>query len=274
MYVTGFRCGAVRAVSIDGAINQTVLSWKEANPVGGCHGFGAAYNKDGTMLAYSVGNSGVPTSEGFNPVNAGLYLSLTELCKTQKCMVPKTSIPILEGEQQLGSIQIATRYDHGNPSYTAFMKAGYEQYISGILDEKEKRLTILVKTPRAGAENERDVTLYLSSKLIDGNIAIFINGTQFYPTLVEDNENCLAVWSKEYCAEITANVDKIEGGSIISIKDNTTNPRTAVNIEIIGTTAIPEFGSLVSIVMTVAALTGFTLPVIMRRHWAEIIGRI
>ena len=115
-------------------------------------------------------------------------------------------------------------------------------------------MTINLKTPMAGGTKERYVVLYLPSNIIDGDLTVYVNGTQFYPSPSDgDIEQCLSLLSNDYCTKIRTNVDKIEGWSIVRIKDDTTEARSAVIIEIFGTTAIPEFpSSQLIIVMTVA----------------------
>lgn len=71
--------------------------------------------------------------------------------------------------------------------------------------------------------------------------AIFINRTKLYPA--EDSRNCLASQTEEFCSKIKADINKIEGWSIVNITDDTIDPRSAVTIEIVGTTMTPEFAS-------------------------------
>ncbi|UVS67759.1 TolB family protein [Nitrososphaera viennensis] len=253
VYSVGYyRCGGpLVAISPDGTRNQTLLSsTNEGHVNGACYERGGVLNRDGTIMAHVI-NSGIQASGiDFNPINSGLYLTFTEICNSKPCTIPSNTIPIVEGPVS-GVAQPISQY--GNPQYNLFLSVGYEAITDGPkIDENTKTLSMTLQGPRAGDRiGERDVMLYLPSSLIDGDMAIFINGTQLYPT--EESKDCLTTQTEEFCSKIKADIDKIEGWSIVNITDDTTDHRSAVLIEIVGTTVTPEFGS--SIATAIAALT-------------------
>lgn len=249
VYSVGYyRCGGpLVAISPDGTRNQTLFSSaSEGHVNGACYERGGVLNRDGTILAHVI-NSGIQASGiDFNPINSGLYLTFTEICNSKTCTFPSNTIPIVEGPVS-GVAQPISRY--GNPQYNLFLSVGYEAITDGPkIDEDTKTLSMTLQGPRAGDRiGERDVKLYLPSSLIDGDMTIFINGTQLYP--IEESKNCLATQTEEFCSKIKADINKIEGWSIVSITDDTTDHRSTVTIEIVGTTMTPEFAPWVPLLV-------------------------
>lgn len=251
--VGNYRCGGpLVAISPDGTRNQTILSSaSEGHVNGACYERGGVLNRDGTIMAHVI-NSGIQASGiDFNPVNSGLYLTFTEICNnSQPCTAPSKTIPLVEGPVS-GVAQPISQY--GNPQYNLFMNMGYEATTDGPkIDENTKTLSMTLQGPRAGDRiGERDVMLYLPSSLIDGDMAVFINGTQLYPyySLAEQSKDCLSTQSEEFCTKITADIDKIEGWSIVNITDGTMDHRSTVLVEIVGTTMTPEFAPGVPLVI-------------------------
>lgn len=256
VYSVGYyRCGGpLVAISPDGTRNQTLLSsTSEGHVNGACYERGGVLNRDGTIMAHVI-NSGIQASGiDFNPINSGLYLTFTEICNSKPCTIPSNTIPIVEGPVS-GVAQPISQY--GNPQYNLFLSVGYEAITDGPkIDENKKTLSMTFQGPRVGDRiGERDVMLYLPSSLIDGDMAIFINGTQFYPSSAEVSTDCLPTHNEDFCNKIKANIYKIDGWSIVNITDDTIDHRSEVLIEIVGTTVTPEFGS--SIAASAAALIG------------------
>nr|AFK24860.1 hypothetical protein Josef01_05d18_12 [uncultured archaeon] len=251
--IGNYRCGGpMFAISPDGTRNQSLFSSSSEDYVyGACYEKGGVINRDGTIIAYAK-SSGIQASGiDFNPVNSGLYLTFTEFCNSKPCTAPSNTIPLVEGPTD-GVAQPISQY--GNPQYNLFLSVGYEAINDGPkIDENTKTLSMTLRGPRAGDRiGERDVMLYLPSSLIDGDMAIFINGTQFYPA--EESKNCLSTQAGEFCSKIKADIDKIEGWSIVNITDDTTDYRSAVLVEIVGTTMTPEFGSGMTLLI-IASIT-------------------
>lgn len=239
-----YRCGGpMFAISPDGTSEQTLFSSSpgEGYSYDACYENGGVFNKDGTMMAY-VKTSGIQVLDtSFNPVNTGLYLTFTELCNKQ-CTPPVNTIPFIKEPAQMVAQPIS---QYGSPQYNMFLSVGYEAITFGpYVDEKVKTLSMTLQGPRGGERiGERDVMLYLPSSLLDGDMAVFINGTQFFPASTK-SDDCLSTRTEEFCSKIKANIEKIDGWSIVNITDSTTEYQSAVSIEIVGTTVTPEFGPI------------------------------
>src|SRR5581483_1445368 len=222
-----------------------------------CHtDYNLAFNKDRTMIAYV--KTAFYYGGNFHPLNAGTFLTFTDLCQVRTCEKPTSTKPILPGEP-LGGLPVRST---NGASYSILGRLGYSNFDASI-DNGARKLTLVLTNPSWGIIHARYVELYIPGSLINGNLALLVNDTRLYPVPSKnDLKQCLSQQSNDFCTKIKVQIDKLEGWSRVSIVDDSAEPRSSARIEILGTTAIPEFSSsypavaLTSVILISVILVG------------------